>query len=280
MALNNSIQNLLKGETIASSRLSKSLVAELMSEGLLVPVIRGSRQSYRARDIDALRRYLIDKDEHYRLLEVAADEKLTRASMASETGNSKLVAVHSCPGFPVNAYEPICSKLNGEDITINPIEGSFVFVSNWQRFEVPADVTIVGIENMENFRKIRQQRDFFEKEISAKKLLFVSRYPQSKDLRQWLERIPNQYIHFGDFDLAGINIFLTEFYRYLSVRSSYLIPKDIEERLRIGSTARYDEQYAKFKLLSSELPEVQRLIDIIHLFRKGYDQEGYISSVY
>jgi len=35
--------------------------------------------------------------------------------------------------------------------------------------------------------------------------LFVSRYPQtqSKDLLNWLQSIPNPYLHFGDFDLTG-----------------------------------------------------------------------------
>ena len=53
---------------------------------------------------------------------------------------------------------------------------------------------------------IRHQREFFESEIGSQRLLFVSRYPQSTDLRSWLQNIPNRYIHFGDFDLAGIHI--------------------------------------------------------------------------
>ena len=61
---------------------------ELMAEGLLSVVTRGSRKSYRAHDVEALKRFLIDKDENYRVLEVKAFD--SRASMAAETGNSKL----------------------------------------------------------------------------------------------------------------------------------------------------------------------------------------------
>jgi len=185
----------------------------------------------------------------------------------------------------VNSYELIPCKLNGADFVVNPTEGSMVFVADWERFEIPEDVIVVGIENMENFRKVRRQKEFFEKEIQADassgihlKLLFVSRYPQSTDLRQWLSRIPNSYIHFGDFDLAGINIFLSEFHQHLGDKASFLIPSNIEERLQNGSSERYNNQYARFKDLHSEIPEVQSLIDMINRYKRAYDQEGYIEK--
>ncbi len=271
-----SLRELLDGHTVASSRLSPSLVSELMGEGLLTPVVRGSRKSYRAQDVESLRRYLMDKDERFRLLETAVGDNMTRALQAASTGNSKLLSVRSCPGFPVNAYEPIPCMLNGHEMMVNPEEGSFLFVADWQSFFIPADVIVVGIENMENFRMIRQQRPLFEQTVGTGRLLFVSRYPQSTDLRSWLQSIPNRYIHFGDFDLAGIRIFLTEFHAYLPERSSYLIPPDIEHRLAEGSAERYDDQYQRFNNLSTYIPELQHLIDIIHKYHRCYDQEGYI----
>lgn len=68
--------------------------------------------------------------------------------------------------------------------------------------------------------------------MAPRRILFVSRFPQSLDLRLWLKDIPNSYVHFGDFDIYGIQIFLTEFQKYLGERSSFLIPVDIEERLK------------------------------------------------
>ena len=145
---------------------------------------------------------------------------------------------------------------------------------------IPSDVTVVGIENPENFRFIRQQRSLFETCMPGQRLLFVSRYPQSCDLRNWLMRIGNPYVHFGDFDLAGIKIFLSEFHRYLPERSSYLIPSDIEERLKNGSTERFNGNYYENRHLSADIPELQALIDLIMKFHKGYDQEGYIEIAY
>ena len=279
MALSASIQALLAGELVAGSRLNSKLLDELLAEGLLLVVSRGSRKSYRARDAEALKRFLVDKDERYRLLEVNASD--SRATMAAETGNSKLVMVRSCPGFPVNSYERVECFLGGDPFPVNPQEGSFLFVSDWKKFAIPEDVVVMGVENMENFRMIRKQRTFFEKYLHnhdlSDKVLFVSRYPQSTDLRKWLCSIPNHYLHFGDFDLAGINIFLFEFQQYLGKeRSSYLIPADIESRLKFGSRKRYDEQCNRFKDIKSDILELQQLIDLIHHERKAYDQEGYI----
>ncbi len=279
MALSASIQALLAGELVAGSRLNSKLLDELLAEGLLLVVSRGSRKSYRARDMEALKRFLIDKDERYRLLEVNASD--SRATMAAETGNSKLVMIRSCLGFPVNSYEPIECFLDENPFVVNPQEGSFLFVSDWEKFTIPEDTVVIGVENMDNFRMIRRQRTLFDRYLHnhalSDKVLFVSRYPQSTDLRKWLCTISNHYLHFGDFDLAGINIFLYEFQQYLGKeRSSYLIPDDIESRLKSGSRKRYDEQYYRFKDIKSDVCELQQLIDLIHHERKAYDQEGYI----
>lgn len=271
-----SLRELLEGRTVASSRLNPSLVKELMGEGLLTPVVRGSRKSYRAQDRESLRRYLMDKDESFRILELSSEYPASRASQAAATGNSKLVTVRSCPGFPVNTYEPIPCVLNGQELIVNPSEGSFLFVADWQSFSIPSDVIVIGIENMENFRLIRRQQAFFNDTIGPYRLLFVSRYPQSTDLRSWLQTIHNHYIHFGDFDLAGIHIFLTEFHAYLLEQSSYLIPSDIEQRLAEGSTKRYDDQYQRYRKLNTSIPELQKLIEIIHRYHRCYDQEGFI----
>ncbi len=279
MAISASIRALVSGEWVASSRLSRKLREELLREKLLLVSTRGSKKSYRACDTEALKRFLIDKDESYRVLELGTD--MSRASMAASTGNSKLMTVRSCPGFPINSYESIKCCLGGEPFVVKPQDGCFLFVCDWERFSIPQDVTVIGIENMENFRKIRQQKRFFEHYLAAhglpQKALFVSRYPQSTDLRRWLISIPNHYLHFGDFDLAGIHIYQTEFEQYLDLdRVAFLIPDDIASRLQSGSSQRFDEQYNRLKNMSSDVQELQDLISMICQYRKGYDQEGYI----
>lgn len=274
MAESNYINALLAGDKIASSRIPKAMLETLLSEGLIAVSVHGSRKSVRALDAGRLKQFLIDNDEKFRILDV--EGKTSRAEQASSTGNSKLVSVRSCPGFPVNTYEPIECELNGEAFVIHPANGSFTFICDWQSFSVPEDVIVVGIENMENFRLVQRQKYLFEECLGSNQLLFVSRYPQSADLRSWLKVIPNRYVHFGDFDLAGIKIFQTAFEKYLGERASFLIPSDIETRIHSGSSKRYDDQLISCGYLTSDNRELQNLITLIHHERKGYDQEGYI----
>ena len=276
MVESNYINALLDGDKIASSRIPESLRETLLREGLITVTVHGSRKSVRALDTGRLKQFLIDNDEKFRILDV--EGKTSRAEQANSTGNSKLIAVRSCPGFPVNSYEPIECELNGDAFVVHPAIGSFTFICDWQSFSVPEDVIVVGIENMENFRLVQRQQYLFEECLGGNKLLFVSRYPQSADLRSWLKIISNRYVHFGDFDLAGIKIFQTEFEKYLGERASFLIPSDIETRLHVGSSKRYDDQINNAAGISSDNPALQGLIDLIHRERKGYDQEGYIKS--
>lgn len=272
---------LRNGESIPASQLRGEWVSELESDGVIVSTSHGSRRVLFVPQPEAFLQALSAFDERLSDLDLMRDTlqagETSRFVQASATGNSKLIAVRSCPGFPINTYKPIACLLNGREMVVNPQEGSFMFISDWQSFSIPQDVVVVGIENMENFRMIRQQRALFERTIGPGRLLFVSRYPQSSDLRSWLQAIPNEYIHFGDFDLAGIHIFLTEFHAYLGERSSFFIPSDIEQKLANGSLERYNAQYLKFKYLTTDIPLLQHLIDTINTYHRCYDQEGYIN---
>ena len=271
------LQRLMNGESVAASTLRKDFTETLIAEGFLTVQTHGSRRAFRAIDAIALKKYLQARYEELRTFGNDMPTSYeTRFEQAIETGNSKLVKVRSCPGFPINSFDSIPCTLCGDKFVVNPPEGSFVFIDNWKQFAIPEDTVVVGIENMENFRMIRKQRSLFESVLGDKPLLFGSRYPQSTDLRNWLKGIPNKYVHFGDFDLAGIHIFLTEFYKYLGDRSTYLIPSDIEQRLVKGSLTRYNEQYDKYHTLRCDIPYLQSLIDLINKYHRGYDQEGYI----
>ena len=62
MAISASIKALMAGELVAGSKINNKLLEELLTEGLLLVNSHGSRKSYRARDVNALKCYLIDKD--------------------------------------------------------------------------------------------------------------------------------------------------------------------------------------------------------------------------
>ncbi len=277
------LRELLEGKTVAASRMKAPWAEMLTDEGALTVVAHGSRRSYKATSAEMLQAALASTfgitDINATLSLMTADNS-TRAEAVAATGNSKARAVRTFCGFLVNSYDPIFAELNHQPITIAPSEGSYVFIADYAAFHIPPDVIVVGVENAENFRYIRQQRAFFKKEIAQDKpLLFVSRYPQNGDIVSWLKSVPNRYIHFGDLDLAGVSIYLTEYYAKLGDRASFLIPSDYRQRLLAGATERYDKQLPHYPLTKVADGRVKPLVDAIHAAHKGYDQEGYISLV-
>lgn len=269
---------LAQGKTLPISSLKGEWFEQMQQDHILIAVTHGSRRSLRVANEQIFRSYLDsqydirDLEKTYELLLLSEADRGTQVNL---TGDSKFIQQRSCPGFMVNSYSPIPARLNGKGIIIAPEEGSMLFIADWQNFVIAEDVLVVGVENMENFRLIRKQKYLFP---TNKQILFVSRYPQSADLRKWLLSIPNEYIHFGDFDIAGIRIYETEFYNYLGSRASFIIPADIELRIKNGSTKRYNTQYQEFKNYRPKDKRVLPLFEMINRYHKGYDQEGYIEK--
>ena len=277
---------MLNGEEIASSRLSRRMADVLRQEGLLLARVNGSRCKYFISGTvrEACRMFIAQQFGLRCSLEewIDASERPTgRAELVDMAGDSKARSVRTFRGFLVNSYTPIDATLNGKPFGVSPIEGSAVFVSDTDGFGIPEDIVVVGLENAENFMQIRRQKSLFDNLLPGSRLLFVCRYPQNTaaDLRSWLLRISNPYVHFGDFDLAGIHIYLSEFYAYLGERSSFLIPLDIDERLSCGNSALYDQQYDKFRNMNVTDVRLKPLVNMIHWHRKGYEQEGYIDII-
>lgn len=272
------LQKMLKGESLPSSTVPSWIARELSEEGLLSVISKGSRKSYRIIDAEACNQYICNRytggatlDRWTELAEMK-DEELDRSILVRETGDSKIRHLRTFRGFLVNCCEPLEATMGETSFSLSPQEGTAVFIQSPDKFRVADDILIVGMENGENFRQIRRQHILF----GSRKALFVSRYPQSADLRNWLADIPNPYLHFGDFDLAGIQIYLTEFYKYLGNRASFFIPADIEERLKNGNGTLYDKQYARYKNMSVTDPRLLPLVKMIHRYRKVYEQEGFL----
>lgn len=265
---------LSQGESIPSSLAKHSLIDDLVLEGIIER--RGRIQkSLLLSNNKALHTYLQNNcsiNDLQQYIEVSKKEGVTRSELVAASSDSKLIAVRTFKGFLVNCYFPFQATLNGKQITLNPVDGTFQFIYDFEKFILSPDVTIVGIENPSNFRHIDKQKYLF----SDIKPLFVSRYPQnqSKDLIKWLQSIPNSYLHFGDFDIAGIGIYLNEFKKHLADRATFFIPKNIDKLIAdYGNKKRYDEQKINFEVKSIREEMLLQLIDTIHKYRKGLDQE-------
>lgn len=280
------LSSLRSVETVPCSRIPSDFAAELLEDGGATTIVRGSRRSLKILSLRAFDIFLRSKGFEPEALQETLDlfnEPDSRAEQVRLFGDSKAISVRTCPGFPVNVITPLSVRLGGRKILLCNCPGTFLYIADYRNFRIPMDAIVVGVENMENFRLPERQKAVFEQigdqfgDGGVPPLLLVSRYPQSKDLVSWLLDIPNQYVHFGDFDLAGVSIFQNEFYRHLGQRASFFVPDDIQDRLeKSGSHARYDDQFLRFGKMEILDSRLARLVQLIHRYQKGYDQEGYI----
>lgn len=270
---------LSQGESIPSSLAKHSLIDDLVLEGIIERKGR-IQKSLLLSDNKALHTYLQNNcsiNDLQQYIYVSKKEEVTRSELVAATFNSKHTGVRSFKGFLVNCYSPIQATLGEKEITLNPVHGTFQFIYDFEKFTFSPHITIVGIENPSNFRHIDKQKYLF----ADIKPLFVSRYPQSqsKDLIKWLQSIPNNYLHFGDFDFAGIGIYLHEFKKHLSDRTTFFVPENIDKLIAdFGNKKRYDEQKINFEVKSIREAKLLQLINTIHKYRKGLDQEILINE--
>jgi hypothetical protein len=264
------------GEKIAFSMVKHPVIEGMIENGILKKQILGrSKALVYLINRDGLSDYLqnhfgIESLENY--IEVLRRKDFSRAESVEVSSNSKLKSIRTFKGFLVNCFDPVGCLLHGSVTTIHPQEGTFTFIYDYENFLPDANIMIVGIENPENFRHVRKQKRMFG-DIQA---LFVSRYPQSKDLVRWLQSIPNRYLHFGDFDFAGLNIYVNEFKRYLQDKASFYLPADIERVLSArGNRDNYNNQTIQFDRSKINEGNVLALLRLIEDYKKGLEQEIY-----
>lgn len=267
---------LAEGEFLPASTLKYPLVSELVSEGIIVDNRRGRTKSsfyvptpVRLQGFILNRFGIADLRAYTTLL---ATEELSRAALIRQASDSKARRVKVFKGFLVNSYEPINAMLDGNEIIINPPTGTFQFIHNYERFVPDAHTVIVNVENSENFSSIAKQRYLF----SGLSPLFVSRYPQNGngDMLSWLLGISNSYLHFGDFDFAGINIYLNEYKRFLGSRAKFFVPDNLEDLIKAyGNSDLYDRQKAISAITDIDQQEILQLVELLHRYKKGLEQE-------
>ena len=249
----------------------------LIEEELISIQSNGVRKSVRAQNPTIFEKTITELFTHGASLNEwigLCRNNASRGQLVDKTGDSKSMTVRTFSGFLLDSIDPVQICNDGNPVTIKHSSGISYYIQNPKALSIPENVVVVGIENAENVCRLNEQAYLFE----AMQCIFVSRYPQNASLYRWLEDIPNRYIHFGDFDLAGINIYQTEFYNRLGKRASMLVPSDIEQRIMNGNTELFDKQYAKFKSIKIIDSRVQPLYDLIMKYHRCYEQEGYIQN--
>jgi hypothetical protein len=263
------------GTMLSASLMRHPVVDKLLADGILQKrQLSNSKSKYFLPDAAALKDYLQNQftignlDEYVSKLK---REDMTRGDAVEISGDSKLKGIRSFTGFLANVLEPMGCTMAGAPFLLNPLPGCFTFISDYAQFVPHPSYTIVGIENQENFRLIESQRHLF----AHIKPLFVSRYPQGKDLVRWLQGIPNPYLHFGDLDFAGINIYLYEYKKHLGERAKFFVPPKTEELLvKHGRRWLYNVQVDRAVEASTmDETDIVYLLELIHRHKMGLEQE-------
>jgi DNA-binding phage protein len=267
------------GEMLPASSAKSKLIDELVDEN----IVRKSgkhKKTLKLISKEQLRVYLSNQlqinnlDEYILNLE---NTDTNRADFVKVATNSKISKQRVFKGFLVNSYSTINAILNNQMFEIHPIDGSFIFIYDFENLIINPYITIIGVENSENFRQIQKQKYLF----NGIKPLFISRYPQNqnKDFIKWIKSIPNKYLHFGDFDFAGIGIYLNEYKKYLKERAEFFIPDNIEKDIvKYGNRERFDKQKINFDISDIKEKKLQNLIQTIEKEKKGLDQEFFINK--
>ena len=260
------------GDTVPGSQLKHAVVEAMRSDEVIHAKNLGkSRKLFFIPDKEKFSFYLKnqfgieDLSAYIEMLETGA----SRADAVRVSARSKTKTIRTFKGFPVHSYMSIGVEINNQKFAIQQAEGCFTFISDFETFRIPEKVTVVGVENAENFRYVEEQAYLF----SSITPLFVSRYPQTNDLLRWLKQIRNPYLHFGDFDFAGIQIFENEFLKHLSQRASFFIPENIEEMIaEFGNRELYNNQLYMQKNTYTD-SSLEKLIALFHKHKKCLEQE-------
>lgn len=269
------LKELSEGKKVPLSRLKARIFQQLIQEQVLLRQKESHGWNVYTDHPQSLLNYLYN---HY--IRCTLDEYIERGQAAPSrsnnirmSGDSKLKETELWQGFYFKVSEPIHAQWQGKPLTLLPYpEGIPVFMPQPETLSLPEEVTVVMIENSENFLKIETQLPLFQ----GLKCFFVSFYPREQHsyFIEWLQKQPNNYVHYGDFDFAGIHIYQSQYKKYVSGESRYLVPSGLLPLFRrYGKRELYNNQLSLQALIKADEPGISELLEIIKREHKGLEQE-------
>ena len=202
------------------------------------------------------------------------EEPISRDEIADYYSDTKRKESKSFNGLMVNVIDKLEIIFNNKKQYIYPMEGMGLFLHYSSKLELADDVIIIGVENPQVVWKISNYKHLF---TENKKYLFIclSEYKTNYQY-QWLESFEGEYIHFGDFDLAGANIYLNTIIPKLKKarKHSFLIPENIYEIMKKRNYKKdYQNQLNYRNIESKDDLILQKLISFIKKYKITLEQE-------
>ena len=267
------LQRLIAGEALNSSAFgNKRQLDKLVEDRAVVRMVTGhNRSSCKCLNAAMLQNYLRlhfgirDLDAYIELL---GQEQRDGEDSLLATVSTKALRQQGLQGFFIKAFSTDV-RVGGVSLGALP-DGVEYFVYKPEELDVSASALVVGVENPECFVKAGRLLDLFPQ----KELFFVLRYHSNSPV-QWLETIDNHYLHFGDFDPAGISIYCNEYLSRLGeTRCRFFVPSGVEALIKGGHPELFDRQEHQWPP-SAEIqqPELLSLIASISRWGRGAEQE-------
>lgn len=273
------IKRLLEGEVIRGKNLSKKEPYNFLKLNGSIVVEKVTAQREKAYLLSFENLFLALQNQGYNITNIeGVNEQLEAFSKTSPRDeiqklqtSTKAKRSPSLKGLFVSALDDVNVKLNGDDVVIKANNGMSYFFFHTEKIEISKELVIVGVENYQALWFAKKYERFFE----GKKFLFIS---VNAYMLEWIEGVENEYIHFGDFDLAGLNIYANRVVPHLKKcnKHSYFIPSNIEELIeKYGDPALYLKQL-RYKETSLGGKELEALRDVMIHHKKVVEQEGII----
>jgi len=268
---------LLEGEVIEGKELSKKEPFKFLKTNGAITLERKSAQREKAYLQKEQNLFLALKSRGYNLhtkediiqMIERFDEVQNRAQIQKTHNSTKAKKSPSLKGLFLSSLYDVAIKLDEKELTISPNSGMGYFIFHTQKVELPQEMIIVGVENYQVVWFAQKYAKFYK----SKNILFVYISPY---FLEWIESQENEYIHFGDYDLAGVTIYANRVVPHLKKckQHSFFIPSNIEELIKnYGNAKLYQKQqrYLKTPLHNRTLEELR---EVMKKYKKVLEQEG------
>ncbi len=277
------LKKLLKDEYILKKEISSQKLINSLKECNAID-IDGKPQCMYLKDINTLFAVLKSNGYNINCIEdidyfiEESEKSKSRDEVAEKFSDTKRIESKSFNGLMISVFEKIEVTLNGVKQYIYPIEGTGLFMHYSTKLELDNDIVLVGVENPQVVWFINRYRHLFNQD---KQYIFLSLSEFKTSFQyKWLESFKGEYIHFGDFDLAGINIYLNSILpRLRHCRShSFLIPENIYKIMVEKNYKKdYSNQTRYLNIDSKNDVKLKELIDFIKNRKITLEQE-YLSK--
>ena len=264
-----------KGSITEGKFKNKSIVEHLKLNGSVAPSRRGTIKYINLEKEQNIFLFLKNHDYNMSSLEEIEsyiknilDKNASRDAIQQYRNDTKAISSKSQHGLYVSSLQVLDIKLNDKIVSILPNDGLGYFLFHTENIELFDDTVIVGVENYQVVWFAKRYAELF----SNPNVLFVVITPY---MLEWISTLKNEYIHFGDYDFAGINIYLNKIVPRLSKsrKHSMLIPNNIEKLIENYGNSELYEKQKRYKNLQTDDTEITRLVEIITQYKKCFEQE-------